>query len=125
VKWFSASILVLGVFRHYGWEHMPVDAQRFVWNASGSVMILFLLWATAWPLARLVVLWLTFEELQVIACSLTRIARPQPIGTGQAQCSDLLGFDLGTIGVALVAVILVANLLHPVNPTGSQTRKKK
>lgn len=121
MKWFAAALLSIGVFRHYGWEHVPTDAQRFMWNMSGSVLILFLIWS-AWPAARLVVVWLSFEELQVIACSLIRMLRPTPIGTGQAQCSDLIGFDLGMVGLFLVALILVC---QPLISTGLQTRKKK
>lgn len=121
MKWFTAALLALGVFRHYGWDHVPVDAQRFVWNMSGSVLILFLIWS-AWPAARLVVVWLSFEELQVVACSLIRILRPQDISIGKAQCSDLIGFDLGTVGLFLVALILA---YQTVRTTGYKTGKKK
>jgi hypothetical protein len=124
VKWFAASLLLLGVLRHYGYSWFPPEEARFIWNISGAVLILFLIWS-AWPAARLVAIWLTFEELQVIACSLIRTLRPQPIGTGQDQCSALIGLDLGAVGMLLVALILVASLRHPVNPTGSQTKEKK
>jgi hypothetical protein len=114
------ALLLLGVLRHYGWAYTPDGTERFWWNIGGSVVILFLAWS-AFPAARLVVLWLTFEELQVIACSLIRILRPQPIGAGQSQCSALLGFDLGTVGLMLVGMILA----YPVISASYQKTRKK
>jgi hypothetical protein len=114
VKATAAALILLGALRHYGWGWVSPDIQRFVWNISGSVVILLLLWTMAYqsqPL-RLVVLWWSFEELQVIACSLGRIFRPWFVNPGEAQCSALLGFNLGAIGLALVAILLVKGL-HP------------
>jgi hypothetical protein len=119
---FVVALLFVGAFRHYGWPLLPNEMQRFAWNASGSILVLALLWALAWPAARLVVIWLTFEELQVIACSLIRMLRPVDIGSGQAQCSALIGFNLGAVGLMLMAVALVA---QTVRTTGYLNGKKK
>jgi hypothetical protein len=119
---FVVTLLFLGAFRHYGWPLLPPEIQRFAWNASGSIVILALLWSMAWPAARLLVIWLTFEELQVIGCSLIRMLRPTDIGSGQAQCSALLGFNLGAVGLMLVAVVLIA---QTVKTASYQQWKKK
>ena len=119
---FVVALLFIGAFRHYGWPLLPNEMQRFAWNISGSVFILTLLWALAWPAARLLVIWLTFEELQVIACSLIRMLRPTDIGTGTAQCSALLGFNLGSVGLMMVAIVLIA---QTVKTASYLTGKKK
>ena len=108
MKHFAAALLLCGVLRHYGWPLLSPDVQALAWNISGAAIITVLLWAVAWrwSATRLIVLWWTFEELQVIACSLARMLRPWEMGPGEAQCSALLGFDLGSIGLFLIALIL-------------------
>lgn len=124
MKSLAAALLLFGVLRHYGWPLLPPDKQAFAWNISGAIIITILLWSVAyqWQATRLVAVWWTFEELQVIACSLARMLRPWEVGDGEAQCSALLGFDLGTIGLFLVALILA---FHPVNLYRLQKKEKK
>lgn len=108
MKPIAAGLILLGVLRHYGWP-LSGDYGRFVWNISGAVVIVLFLWALAVHHAelRLIALWWTFEELQVIACSLGRMLRTWQVAPMESQCSSLLGFDLGSVGLFLVALILV------------------
>jgi hypothetical protein len=122
VKAAAAALLLLGVLRHYGWELLEQETARHAWNISGAVVIVIFLWAIVGrskPMMA-VAAWWTFEELQVIACSLGRILRPWPVNPGEAQCSALLGFDLSSLGLLLVAMILV---WQPVKVGRYETKK--
>jgi hypothetical protein len=130
MKALAAALLLAGVLRHYGWELLPPEIQALAWNISGAVIITILLWAVAWQYSatRLIVLWWTFEELQVIVCSLARMLRPWTVGAGEAQCSALLGFDLSTIGLLLISLILAYHILMPrttVKVAGLQKKEKR
>ena len=124
MKSLAVCLLLMGLLRHYGWPYVDPSIAKFVWNISGSVVIVIFLWAIAyqWAATRLIALWWTFEELQVIACSLGRILRFWEVKPGESQCSALLGFDLGSVGLFLVALILVC---QAVNLTGLQKKEKK
>ena len=124
MKSLAAGLLLLGVLRHYGWSSVPTEYQRFAWNISGSVVIVIFLWAVAyqWAATRLIALWWTLEELQVIACSMGRMLRFWEVKQGESQCSVLLGFDLGSLGLFLVALILVC---QAVNLYSYRTKEKK
>jgi hypothetical protein len=50
--------------------------------------------------------WWACEELMVIGCSSLYIVSPWEVLPGQAQCSALLQFDLGRIGLALAVFVL-------------------
>lgn len=103
----ASWLLLLGGARHYGWGLTDPSMQRFVWNISGSVVIVTFLWTFwQWRGARPIIIWWTVEEAQVIACSLGRMLRWWDVTQGQAQCSTLLGFDLGAAGLFSVALIL-------------------
>jgi hypothetical protein len=54
----------------------------------------------------LVALWWVLEELMVAGCSLAFIASPWVVEAGQAQCSALLQFDLGRVGLLIAACLL-------------------
>jgi len=112
VKSVAAVLLLLGVLRHYLWHQLPNEIQALAWNISGAVVITIFLWAIAyqWYETQLIALWWTFEEFQVIACSLARILRPKPVGAGEAQCTALLGFDLSSIGLLAISAILFVKL---------------
>lgn len=126
MKWLAAPLLLLGLLRHYGWVWAPPESARFVWNLSGSVVIVIFLWSLAYQFAaaRPIVIWWSFEELQVIACSLARILRFWEVKPGESQCSALLGFDLGSVGLMLAAIVLYKGF-HSKPPGSSYGYKSK
>jgi len=56
------------------------------------------------PLAG-ILLWWAWEELQVMLCSVWFIFDPWPVEPGQAMCSARAGFDIGALGVLIVALL--------------------
>lgn len=120
MKAIASTLLLLGVLRHYGYGFASTDAARFVWNISGSTVIIFFLWAYIQPETRLIAVWWTLEELQVIACSLGRMLNFWTVKPGESQCSALLGFDLGSIGLLLVSLILACQAVN-----SYRTKKKE
>jgi hypothetical protein len=89
---------------------VPAERQADAWNVLGAFARLCLVGAVVWRLkSRLVLfvaLWWAFEELMVIGCSLAYIASPWVVEPGQAQCSALLQFDIGRIGLLIAAGLL-------------------
>lgn len=78
-----------------------------LWLIYGRPALL-LLWIAAW--------W-ACEELMVMGCSVAYIVSPWQIDPDQAQCSALLQFDIGRIGVLVVCLLLTAT----VNSVRAQT----
>ena len=70
-------------------------------------MIVIFLLAMASRATLLVVIWWIAEEAQTILCSIGWILSPWEVKEGQAQCSALLGFDISTLGLFMIALILV------------------
>ena len=56
------------------------------------------------PLAW-VLLWWAWEEAQTLLCGAAWAAGPWPVVPGQGICSGRLDFDLGAIGILIVAAI--------------------
>lgn len=108
----TLGLLVLGACLYYGWALVPPDAQPLVWNVSGALARLILLWCLVWPRRTTLMLWVaawwTVEDLLVAGCSALYMVRPWKVAPGDAMCSALLQFDLGKIGAVFLAVLLVA-----------------
>lgn len=117
----AAALLLLGVIRHYGWELAPADIQPQVWNACAAIVISIFLLATAskdtWP----VVAWWIAEEAQTFLCSIGWILNQWEVKPGEAQCSALLKFDLSTLGIFIVTLILIC---QATNLCRSQKKKE-
>jgi hypothetical protein len=111
------------VLVHYGWAWFPAEHQAQIWNICGAFARLVLLLFCVGVLVIVGVLllgyrrrqvmallciasWLACEELMVMGCSTAYIFSPWEIEPGQAQCSALLQFDLGRIGVLAVAFLV-------------------
>lgn len=115
----SIGLLALGSTLFYGWALVPAEHQAQVWNICGATARVALLCFVLryvpswWVLA--VGLWWTAEEMMVIGCSVAYIVKPWEIPDGQAQCSSLLGADIGKAGIAIVSGL--ALLLTFVGPT--------
>jgi hypothetical protein len=67
-------------------------------------------WKLKNALAAFVAAWWVCEELMVAGCSVWFIVSPWEIEPGQAQCSALLQFDLGRIGVLAVCFLVAATV---------------
>lgn len=101
------ALLLLGGALHYGWQWFPEHAA-FVWNIAGSLTRVILLWALIrcrGGMALAVGLWWTAEELLLIGCNALYILNPWPVKKGEAICSAMLQYDLGTIGLLVVAIL--------------------
>ena len=106
-----ALLLLMGAALHYGWGLFPAEHQADVWNASGAIVRAILLLIVVWHIRSRAVLliaaWWIAEEAMVAVCSLAYIAQPWPVMPGQAQCSALLSYDLGKIGLAAITLLLL------------------
>lgn len=116
----AIALLLAGALLHYGWAWAPAANQADVWNLAGAAARLGLLVTVLWHhrgITLAVGAWWAAEEVLVIGCSSWHIIAPWPRVAGQAQCDALLHYDLGTLGLLAVA-LLVVNLSRL---TGSQT----
>jgi hypothetical protein len=111
---YCAALICLGILVHYGWAWFPAEHQAHAFNALGAFARACLLLAVVWKLrsalAAFVAAWWVCEELMVAGCSVAYIVSPWEIEPGQAQCSALLQFDLGRIGVFAVAFLVAATV---------------
>lgn len=107
---YGLALIALGVLVHYGWAWFPPEHQAQAWNALGAFARLVGVTVAAWliqsTVARLAAFWWACEELMVIGCSSLYIVSPWTVPEGQAQCSALLQFDLGRVGLALAVFVL-------------------
>lgn len=107
---YGLALIALGVLVHYGWAWFPPEHQAQAWNALGAfarlVGVSVAVWFIRSTVARLAAFWWACEELMVIGCSSLYIVSPWEVLPGQAQCSALLQFDLGRIGLALAVFVL-------------------
>jgi len=106
----AAIMLAVGFLRHYGWDVFPEEHQGAASKGLGGVAMAYLIFLVA-GMARdrwvwLVSAWWIWENLQVAICSFWFIASPWHIEPGQAMCSAKLGFDLGAVGMLIVAVMM-------------------
>ena len=105
------ALLALGVALHYGWAAFPAEHQAQAWNVLGALTRAALLLALVWHVRQrwtlLVAAWWLAEETLVAGCSLAYIVSPWPVNPGEAQCSALLQFDIGRVGLACIALLLL------------------
>jgi hypothetical protein len=108
----AAYVLAIIAARNYGWLMADAAARGAVSKALGAAAILALLLlvyrlAPSKPLG-LALAFGAFEELQTIICSTAYAFNPWAVPEGQSICSARLDFDLGAIGVMLLAIVLHA-----------------
>jgi hypothetical protein len=102
----ALGLLLLGAALHYGWALFP-EHSALVWNIAGSATRLILLAMLLRQQRGAILgvgLWWACEELLVIGCNAAYIVSPWVVPKGQAMCSSLLGYDLGTVGLLIVAI---------------------
>lgn len=114
----AVGLLLVGAARHYGWELAPdamvggVHAKGVLAKGlTGAATVFLLLVVAALVRTRMVAAvcaWWCFEELQVALCSFWFLVEPWPIRPGYPMCSEAVGFDLGALGIMIVAVLLFA-----------------
>lgn len=106
----AASLLLLGVLKHVGYEHFAAAAQAEAWNALGAVTTMSLL-AIVWsqhrsPVVGLVVAWWAYEETLVAICSAWRILDWWPVAEGEQQCTARFGPHFASIGLVLIGACI-------------------
>lgn len=107
----AVALLLGGALLHYGWAFAPPEHQAQVWNICGALVRLGLLGVVLWRvrgIALWIGAWWAAEEVLVVGCSSWYIVAPWEVLPGQAQCSALLGYDLGGVGIAVVAVLALS-----------------
>jgi hypothetical protein len=119
----AVYVLAILAARNYGWLMADAAARGAVSKALGAVAILALLLlvyrlAPYKPLG-LAVAYGAFEELQTVICSTAYAFNPWTVPEGQSICSARIDFDLGALGVMLLAAAL-HRISQPVNPDRSQ-----
>ena len=103
------ALLVIMALRHYGWRWVPVEHAGLASKALGSVAALVLLWLLSGyrrpgdEIARWALILYASHEASAVLCATWFIFSPWPILQGQAMCSARIGFDLGALGLLLVA----------------------
>lgn len=106
----AAALLCIGYVRHYAWALAEPGMRGVASKGLAAAAIVVVLW---WLVAHLrrtlpvlaVAAWLTFEEVQVASCSAAYLAKPWPIEVGRPMCSALLGVDIGSATLVVVAVL--------------------
>lgn len=103
-------LLAVGASRHYGWAIFPDEIRGVASKGLGAFAALWLLWIVVYltraAAVLAVVIWWSFEELQVVLCTAWYAVDPWPVEVGQAMCSAKAGFDLGAVGIMVVGVLL-------------------
>ena len=105
------ALLVIMALRHYGWRWVPVEHAGLASKALGSVAALVLLWLLSGyrrpgdEIARWALILYAVHEASAVLCATWFIFSPWPILQGQAMCSAKIGFDLGALGLLVVAVL--------------------
>lgn len=115
----ATYVLAIIAARNYGWELVDVAMRGAISKALGAAAILALLLtvyrlAPSKPLA-LAVAYGAFEETQTVICATAYAFSPWTVAEGQSICSARIDFDLGALGVMLLAVVLHA-ICQPVKP---------
>jgi uncharacterized membrane protein len=107
----AVALLLVFAARHYGYYLADGPARAHVWNIAGSIICLmfaaavFLAYRSR--LAALVLAWIAFEELQVIACGVAWLWRPWDVPADADVCSSLVGFNLAAVGLALITFLAI------------------
>jgi hypothetical protein len=104
----ALALLLVALIRHYGWEIAPPELRGLLSKALGAMAIMALVWiidslVCHWGVRLVALIW-TWEQMQTVICSAWYAVDPWPVPVGQAMCSVKAGFDLGSVGVMLIAL---------------------
>jgi hypothetical protein len=105
----ALTVFAVGVIRFHGWALFPAHMQGAVSKALDAATTLVLLYviAQAFPF-RLVYAacgWWAFEACITLGFAVAYAIHPWPVAPGQSIASALLGFDLGTVTVPILAIV--------------------
>jgi hypothetical protein len=103
-------LLAVAAVRCYGWEIAPPELRGLLSKALGAMAIIALVWiidglVQHWSVRLVALVW-TWEQMQTVVCSAWFAVEPWPVEVGQPMCSAKAGFDLGALGVMLIALAL-------------------
>lgn len=109
----AACLLFVGVSRNYGW--LLVDPAQMGVASKGlgslaAIALLYLVWKllpTMSLVLGMVIGWYAFEESQTAICSAMYLIEPWHVEAGQSMCSARIGFDIGTVGIFVVGLIVM------------------
>ena len=123
----AAWILLLGVLRNYAPALFAIQHQGMASKGLGAVLVLGLMWllwgrAKSRPVA-IVMIWLAWEQLQIVICSAWWIYDPWVVPEGMSVCHAKTGFDIGAIGILAISIISW-NLLYPNNHESTTTTQR-
>ena len=121
-------MFAIGVVRHFGWEVAPPGVRGVLSKGLGAVqavaLILLAVHLIQHEAMRMVAAWWLVEESLTAACSFWWMASPWPVAPGQAMCSARAGFDLGSVSIVWVAVILWRLTTRVCSPGGIDGARK-
>lgn len=99
-------------FRHYGYGHFPQPVWGDVYGMAGALCLLAVVAALPlwWPLKA----WIMGEEFLTAGCSAAWLVVPEWFVHyfPDERCSQAVGFKVGSIGLAVLALIVHRVNLH-------------
>lgn len=107
-KQIAAEVLLAVAGREYLWALAPVQHRGDVSKLLGACLVLVLvsvIYRLAKPskLLNAVLAAAVWFQLQTVICVAAFIIDPWPIPEGCAMCSSRIDFDLGALGLMLIA----------------------
>lgn len=106
---FAAVLLALCALRHYGYKAWPTALQADAQNVCTALMFIagvgYIAWHQRGLLVLLAVALWAAEELQVAGCSVWVMLHGAPASVPGDQCTGILGFDLGRVGIFALAIL--------------------
>lgn len=117
----TAALLLMFAARHYGYYHAPGEWQGQVFSAAGALCIIVLVaLLNPWPP---LLLWISAEEAQVAGCSVWAIV--EPIAATSEQCSAQIGFQVGSVGLVWLALLVLRLTLSDLTGSSRDETVKK
>lgn len=106
----AAELLLAIVGREYLWTLAPAKYQGELSKLLGALLVLVLLSAISRiarhsALLTAVLLYAAYTQLQTALCVTAYVIEPWQIQAGQGMCSARIDFDLGAVGLLIVAAI--------------------
>ena len=101
-------LLIVGAREHL-WPRLPADLQGMASKGLGAALVLVLLsmvhrYAPRSRALAGVLCLAAWYSLKTLICSAAYMVEPWPVEPGQGICSARIGFDLGAVGLVLLAV---------------------
>jgi hypothetical protein len=103
------GLLLIGAMRNYGWALWPDELRGSASKMLGAMATLCLIGIVVYlaqsKAVTLAGAYYAFEETQTAICSAAYMVKSWPVPAGTSICSARLDFDLGAVGVMLLAFI--------------------